>query len=287
MKRSFFALAMLLALGAQAESGSEIVYFPKSGESAVRFGYDMGLSASYKNTSGSEVTNTGSIMGFNYMFGVDDTMTVGASFTMGTEQQETKTGSTTSTTKGTGMSDLMIAMRMTSGMWFYGADLGLPFANKIVDGTNGNRFSGGIGVIPMGGLIMANGSMNWGAVAGYSYFMDRKVDSKSGTTTTTSTVSGGNALTLTPFAEWNYGTGFLNAQFSLHSIGDTTTKTGSTSTTAKTTNYNTLKLGGTYNFTPSITGLANYTMDMYQSNSDAGTPAYTASTLNLGARMVF
>jgi hypothetical protein len=290
VKNLIIALATLMTVAAHAETGSEVLYQPKSGESALKFGYDMGRTASFKTTgtNAADVSLTGSVMEFDYMFGVDEAMSVGAMFNTGTEQQENKAGTTKTTSKEQGMSDLYLKMRMTTGMWVYGADLGLPFANHITDGDTSNRNSGGISINPTGGFVMQNDSWNFGGVVTYNLLLDRKTENKTGTTSTTSTLTGGNTLALTPFAEWNFGSGFASAQFTINSITDTTkTDANNSKTISKATNYNTLKIAGSYNFTPAITGLADYTMDMVQANTTASTPAYTASTITVGGRMVF
>ncbi len=285
MRNLFVALVTLMTVAAHAETGSEVLFVPKGGESALKFGYDMGRSASYKTTTATpaEITLSGSILNFDYMYGVDNEMSVGAAFNTGSEKMEVKNfGSATNS----GMSDLYLKMRMATGMWVYGADLGLPMANKVTDGDKGNRASGGISAVPMGGFVMQNGAWNFGGLVSYSYLLDRKLEDK--VAATTDTASGGSFLSLTPYGEWNFGGGFVTAQFTLRSIADTKIKAaGGTETTSKATNYNTLKLGATYGFTPTITGLADYTMDMVQANDDQNTPAYTASTLAVGARMVF
>jgi predicted porin len=283
MKNLVISLVVLMTGVAHAES--EVIYLPKTGQSAIKGLYSMGPNASFKRDSGAEFTLSGNLFNLDYMYGIDDGMSAGVALNSGSQVWDiTGIGKTTYS----GMGDLVLKMRMETGMWVYGADLGVPLANGTINGDTGNRSTGGLSVIPMVGLIVPNGTFNFGALASYNYLLDRKTENKGVTPATTSTDSGGSYLTLSPFAEWNYGAGFLMGQFSVYSYSDTTTKDANgVSTTSKATNRNALMIGGTYNFTQSLTGLAHYTLDMIAANSAQGSPAYNVNTIDAGVRFVF
>jgi hypothetical protein len=288
MKNLFISLMIFMSAFAHAET--EVNFIPKSGESAVRLDYNMGPNYNYTSTGASKYDQnvTNSILNLDYMFGVDNEMSVGAAINTGTKKSETTINSIKSSTNYTGMSDLFLKLKMTTGMWVYGLDMGLPFQNQITEGDSGNRNSGGIALIPNGGFLMQNGTWNFGGLFSYNYLLDRKNETKTGATSSIDTISGGSYLTITPFAEWNYGSGLVFAELALNSISDSTnTSPTDVKTTIKAVNHNILKFGGTYHFTTNITGLASYALDMFDSSSAGGTPAFTASTFALGARFVF
>lgn len=279
MKSLLASLIVIMSVAAHAEHGSEVLFVPKAGQSSLKAGYDMG-SGSYKVAS-ADVKVTQNVFGFEYMYGVDNEMAVGAG--IGSGSLNVKSGSTTFV-DGSGMTDLNLMLRMTSGMFVYGANLGLPLAKHTVDGTKENMSTGGMSVMPMGGFVMQNGAFNFGALAMYDYKMEAQTDTKVGSTTTTTKETPGSVFSLVPWGEWNFGSGFITAGYIINSVGDGKDSTGAAT---KETQYNTLKLGASYEFTPAITGLADYKMDMYQKNSTSGDPAYTLTTISLGARFVF
>lgn len=260
MKSLMFIASLLMAATSFAQTNSQVIYLPNSGQSALEGTYIMG-----PNVSETKQTATG--LGVSYLYGVDDSMVVGGQIANGSAKSD-------GTTVAEGMSDLYLTARMKSGGLIYGADLSLPLTKAEIKDGKMTLSSGGISISPTVVYLMNQGALNFGGQAAYKYNMEKTtnyvVEQKS---------TGGHVLSLMPFVEFNYGSGFLTAQFTYSSSAAEKDADGVETSEAYTTN--TIELGGTYAFTDSITGIASYAQDK-DSNSDNA-----STTMNVGARFTF
>jgi len=290
MKTFFYIIQFFICISAFAKINSNVLYLPSGGTSSFSLSYDLGQGKfTSTGTPPFNVQYSANLINFDYMWGINNEMSMGATINTGENKGEYTSGTTKFVSKATGLSDLKLKFRMNQENFIYGADLGLPLGVHTIDNNDvSNRSSGGISIIPMIGMVFNNGSFNFGGHITYNYLLDRKGESESGTTTSTRTTSGGNSLILTPFTEWNFGSGFISLQYSIMSASDSTVKASDgTNATNKSDNINEFKISGNYDFNESITGLAGYTLSMLPANSDASRPATTLTTINLGIRFVF
>jgi hypothetical protein len=291
MKHLFFILPLLLCNSGFSKTTSQVLFVPNGGASALTLNYGMGqMSYTTTATPSAKLDYTSSILSADYMWGVDDEMSVGASINSGNTKGEYKTSTSKLTSESSGLSDLQLKLRMNQMSWLYGIDLGLPLSVETTDASNvSNRSSGGMSLKPIVGMIFTNDSLNFGGHISYNYLLDRKHETISTAgSTSTSTQSGGSSLLITPFVEWNYGSGLISGEFTVVSASDTTTTSSSgMKSTDKADNHNVLALHGSYDFNPSITGLAGYSLAMFPSESTQSRPATNATNIEIGVRFLF
>ncbi|MFN7824933.1 MAG: hypothetical protein ACK5P6_06195 [Pseudobdellovibrionaceae bacterium] len=270
MKRSLSILATLaLAATAQANTKTEYFYQTKGGAWDLTVDYSMGSSSGWDNNK-----RESGIMGLEAAYGYTDSMQFSVATTTG--EDKTTTGATEEKDKG--MGDLEFGFQMNDGMLYYGLDL--TYSGKKKDEK---RTTGGISLIPMVGIMMSAGELNYGAKLMYAYNMEKKEEALGGD----NTLTGANGLTVAAFAEMGMGAGHLWGELAMASASDLETKApNGTKTTTKSPKSTAVTVGYAYHFNEMVTGLASYSYAMV-SDAPGTDTKYNLMTWTLGARIGF
>lgn len=289
MKLLSLAIVTLASASALAagKSTTEYYYQPSANMNAAQAKYVMDIQPGKTDTNGTESDqkNEMSDLYLNYAYGLSDNNALGAEIFFGSNK--ITSGNTSHTANG--MGDIHAFYKGFTGMWHYGADLGISTAKiKMDSATNmqDNRSSGGMSVKVNGGLLMNSGDINYGADLSYLLPFERQIDDATGTK-----VTGGNTLKLAPFVEYNWGMGFLGAELAYNMVDDLTIKSTS-EIKLKGESYMSFMLNGSFDFNDKVTGLLSLGMAMHpehdqQSGSTTKVKAYTETIASLGARMTF
>ncbi len=293
----FLVLAMSVGfVGAAhaANSGSEFWFQPKDGQSAVKL--DVATSAikiEVKNLDGSKYSDAEVAtmpMILSYEYGLDDKNAMGVYLDLGSStNKSTLVGAPTNEYKFTGMGDFHLTYKGDlDGALHYGADLtlGMTKAKDATSSKNGSRNSGGLAVEPYIGYHLGS----YGIKLAYLLKMER-TSTNQGTPEVESKTTGGNALTLTPYYELNYGPGAVDFYLNYVNAGDsTTTPTGGTSSSGGALTKISLGASGNYELTSAVALLykLEYTSLSDMNVSSAFAKASGSGTyLGAGVRMTF
>jgi len=297
MKLITVAVLTLAATAAFADgkATTEFYYEPAGGQQALQLNLDYmmdPMTYTENGLTGDAKTNSTSLI-VNYGYGLSENMVVGGYLSYGSDAiTASAPGGTDQTQTASGLGDIHLYFKGFSDMIHYGLDLGINNGNITEDSTTNlrnNNSSGGMSAKANVGFMMAAGMLNYGADLSYLYKGTVTTATAGGTNDTT---TGDGVLNLSPFVEYNYGSGFAGAviSYSMVQSGNDTTTTSVATNAA----YNVagLKLFGTYAFSDSMTGLlsvAYYSVPSYQfdANSAHTTVAYGQTDVNLGFRMTF
>lgn len=287
MKRISLALVTLASASAFAagKSNTEYYFQPASGAQAVEVKYRMDIQPAKSESAGVTTDEKAELndLYLNYAYGLNDNNAVGAEVSLGND----KTSSGTTSHTATGAGDIHAFYKGFSGIWRYGADLGVNLNKiKIDSATNlpDNRSSGGMSVRVDGGVLLTSGEINYGANLAYAIPLERQVDNAD------VKITGGNTLKIAPFVEYNWGMGFVGAELAYNMVSDSTLKAGGTDTTVKGESYTTLLANGSYDFNETVTGLLSLGMGLHPEHDEDATTkakAYTETIASLGVRMNF
>jgi len=287
MKRISLAVITLASASALAagKSNTEYYFQPASGAQAVEVKYRMDIRPAKSESAGVTTDEKEELndLYLNYTYGLNENNAVGAEISLGND----KTFSGTNSHTATGLGDVHAFYKGISGIWHYGADLGVNLNKIKIDSATtlqDNRSSGGMSVRVDGGVLLTSGEINYGASLAYAIPLERQFDNAD------VKITGGNILKIAPFVEYNWGMGFVGAELAYNMVSDSTLKAGGTDTTVKGTSYTTLLANGSYDFTETVTGLLSLGMGLHpEHDKDATTKAkaYTETIASLGVRMNF
>lgn len=273
-----------------AKSNTEYYFQPANGQSAVELRYIMDVSPRQTQTAPAAAVDNGRTetndVSLNYAYGLNESNTLGAALLTGS----TKYTSSGVSSTGSGLGDFHLFYKGSADIWHYGVDLGINTEKIKQDATTGNQSNhttGGLSAKAFVGVMMNSGATNYGADLSYLMPFERTVD------VTNVKIKDGNIIRLAPFAEYNYGMGFLGAELSYAVAADTNiTAVNTSTTTAKGDTQTGLNLYGSFDFNEMATGLLNVGMVMHgehDATSVAGTTvkAYTETIASLGVRLNF
>ena len=289
MKKMIIVSLLLTATSAfAAKSNTEYYFQPAAGVSAVEANYYMSVRPS-KTAVGAVETDDKyeqSDVQLSYMYGVNENNAFGIGTYFGSLKNTVGATSTTAS----GMGDIQAMYQGFTGMWRYGAAVGINTEKIKIDATTSktsNRSSGGLSVAANVGLLMNSDALNYGADLSYLMPMEREVDGTSGTK-----ITGGNVMKLSPFVEWNWGMGFLGAEFSYVMVSDYEAKNNLGKSTTLGESYMRLMANGSFDFNETFTGLLSLGMAMHpehdqQSVGATKVKAYTETIASLGVRATF
>lgn len=300
MKRLAMLLALSLVSGAAmgAETGNSLLFQqPKDGGHLINLGYDLysGVKGDTKNTAGAttgEMKAAPAELELTYLYGISDTFAMGAGLSFGsTKVTSTPTGGPDSDISYSGMGDLNVwavgNSPMETMVLRYGGFLGVSPGNAqeadITANKAGNRYSGGMSLTPYIAAEWGNESMTYGVALQYAYKMDRKRDDH-GTPVATTTIKGGNILSLKPYLEMPYTNGVASFYLQYDSIGSSTETLNNSDTNLD--GYTAMTLGAQtkYDFTPTIAGRAGLAYVSETDRSFTGSKAtLTGITMDVGA----
>ncbi|RYZ88184.1 MAG: hypothetical protein EOP06_11405 [Proteobacteria bacterium] len=285
MKSMILALVTIASASAMAAGKATTEYFfqPTAGAHAVQLNYLMDVRPGKISSNGAAETDNKqeiSDLGLSYMYGLNENNAVGVGLLTGSVKYTRGTQSSTAS----GLGDVHATYMGFSGMWRYGADLGINTEKIKLDSSTSlpsNRTTGGMSLGAYVGLLMTSDALNYGGRVSYLMPFERQVDNTSGTKLTE-----GGSLKIAPFVEWNWGMGFLGAELAYTSVADTTSKSGNLSTTFKGENVTSLFVNSSYDFNEMFTGLLSVGMAMHPEvtdNTDKN-KAYTETIATIGVR---
>lgn len=288
MKLLSLAIITLASASAFAANKSTTEYYfqPSAGGQAVEAKYNMDIKPGKQDSGSGDVDDKHELSDFylNYAYGLNDGNALGAEINFGSDKITLGTTSHTAT----GMGDINLFYKGFTGMWHYGANLGINTDKIKMDTTTNiqdNRSSGGMSLKVNGGLLMSNGAINYGGDLSYTMPFERQVDDTAG-----SKITGGNTLKIAPFVEYNWGMGFLGAELAYNMVDDMTYKSSGSETKIKGEGYTTLMLNGSFDFNDMCTGLLALGMGMHPDHDVSTTTkekAYTETIASLGVRVNF
>lgn len=289
MKLLSIAIVTLASASALAatKSTTEYYYQPTAGVSAIQARYLMDMKPMKSDTGGVETDQKSEIGDFylDYLYGMSEGNALGVELVFGSNKL---TNGATSHT-ATGMGDINLFYRGFSGMWHYGANIGVNTEKVKEDAATGlqdNRSSGGMSLKLNVGVMQSKAETNYGVDLSYAMPFERQFDDAAGTKLT-----GGNTLRLAPFVEYNWGMGFVGAELAYNMMDDTTVKAAA-EVKVKGESYLSLILFGSYDFNESTTGLLSLGMASHPEHDflTTGTTkmkAYTETLASIGVRYSF
>lgn len=286
MLKSIFLLWTLIATIQTVNAETLLYYTPKGGQSAIQTEYEWTPNTILENKENeSKITYSGNLLKLNYQYGLNDYVALGAELGLGEQTLSTST----TTLKDSGLKDSILKLHAKYNLFLLGMDISLPNSKAITHtysdkAYNGNLSSGGITISPYVGMLYEVEDFNLGVVGAYDHRLERQSEyaDHSGSNTTT----GGHQLQLSPFIEWNYGSGFIAAQLTKSSVSEISSKNQDNfESTQQKFEYHKVALKGSYNFSNQLTMLMDITQQSIPKQEH--TSAYSLNFVSLGLRMVF